>query len=436
MTRSPRMRFLGLGAEATDHELLGLPAESTPTEAEIRDALQSRLRYLDRHPGGTGNDAIVVREALLAAALRIAGLRPDGPDTPSSPTPPRAPGPSGGITDFDREILAILVGNGGWNPASRGSLVALAARHGVHPSAFLRIIQGLSRMLHDGQFAQLLGPEVASRPSGATALPARRESIADAEPTNPTPRSGARGRRGRSSTPWLLVLPLLLAGTMALVAVMLLRSRSTPSPVIPAPVDPVLPVEAPVATEASIDPGVVPVDPVRPGPATAAMPTVGEILWSPYPTFESGGTSPVAPTPLELQERRAALDRLAGRIEITRGLVGREVLEEYGTLIHESGIQWPLVDTGPRYQLIRSSREPLLAARDPAVRVQLLEVLEARLKDTSGALDPSSVWQRAWIRGLLGTLVVDPEQPKEFRWRIRRIIGGADLWRRKGVWPS
>ena len=433
MTRPPRLRFLGLGEDATDHELLGLPAGSTPSEGEIRDALQSRLRYLDRHPGGTGDDAIVVREALLAAALRIAGLRPDTPSTPdrvsahASPVPPRSPGPPGGITDFDREILAILVGNGGWNPASRGSLVALAARHGVHPSAFLRIIQGLSRMLHDGQFAQLLEPEVASRPSGATTLPARRAPFAEAEPTSTSPRSHARARRGRSSTPWLLLLPLLLAGTMALVGAMLLLSRSAPSPAIPAPPDPVPPVEPPVATEASIDPGVVPVDPVRPGPAATAMPTVGEILWSPYPAFDSTGALPLAPTPLELQERRAALDRLSGRIEITRGLVGRDVVEEYGTLVLESGTQWPLLDSGPRYQLIRSNLGPLLAARDPAVRVQLLEVLEARLEDASGALDPSSLWLRGWISGLLGTLVGDPDQPKEFRWRIRRIIGGADL---------
>ena len=96
MTRSPRMRFLGLGAEATDHELLGLPAESTPTEAEIRDALQSRLRYLDRHPGGTGNDAIVVRTARTPPPPRP---RPGRPALPAgSPTSIGRSSPSSSAT--------------------------------------------------------------------------------------------------------------------------------------------------------------------------------------------------------------------------------------------------------------------------------------------------------------------------------------------------
>ena len=132
LTHPPLKRFLGLGAEASDVQLLAMTSGSRASEGEVRAAVQERLRYLDRHPAGKDPEAIAIRTALIEAALRLARAVSPPTTAPSLPD-------EGGITDFDRQILSILVGHGGWNPSSRGHIETLAAQHRLSPAVFKRL---------------------------------------------------------------------------------------------------------------------------------------------------------------------------------------------------------------------------------------------------------------------------------------------------------
>ena len=121
-------------------------------------ALRRRIANLYAHPDGRSAEADVVRRGLRAAAdaLRDPAQRSRWIGSGSaSAGPARSAIPRAvQLTEFDRSAMAVLVGCGGWNAASRSRLVSLAAAHGVTVQGLQRVITGLS------EYAKGHGPRI------------------------------------------------------------------------------------------------------------------------------------------------------------------------------------------------------------------------------------------------------------------------------------
>jgi hypothetical protein len=138
-------RFLNLPTNSDPFALLGLtPAQCTP--ANIDEALRRRIGQVYRHPDGKSEAADEVRSALreAAAALRDSFRRERLAQSY------RMPHIRPALTPFDRDVLAILVGSGGWNALSRSRLITLAQSHGVAPQGLMKVITGLSQYARQG----------------------------------------------------------------------------------------------------------------------------------------------------------------------------------------------------------------------------------------------------------------------------------------------
>lgn len=451
MTHPPLMRFLGLPDDASDVALLGLPGAIEPSGAVVRAALKERLRYLDRHPGGSEDEAVIVRNALLEAALRLA--RADGDDPPVLPddapevtsTPESVQvGTTGGllqITDFDREILSILVGCGGWNATSRGHLVHLAARNGVSPASFMRIAQGLSQLLHGGGFDDVL-PGTSRRPRSARPRQASPEAGASgssdvgAEPAALEDRDRTRTAVKRAYDPHLerlvrddqrlywglylfsLLLVLLLVGVVVLVPWSRLGSAFVGG--------------SPSQSEQAVVSGDQSPRSVRSTPGARAadratfqtVPGVDPTAspWRDYPSFGPIEPLPRAPAPLELLDWAGELDRLAEDVHQVPNPATEDAVRSFEDLLLRCGTVWPLMDRSLRHQLARSCREPLIAASDYELRERLLGVFTRSLAQADELRKPEDLWVGSWITGILGTLHDDPDQPRQLREQVRSML--------------
>ncbi|MHC5023445.1 MAG: hypothetical protein ACYTGG_05980, partial [Planctomycetota bacterium] len=158
-------RMLGLGGSVDPFTLLGLPPRPADA-ASIEAALLRRLGMTYSHAASRSDEAEAARNLLRAAARSLknreyqdkvlAGLRSREPAAiePARNGPRSSVG--GGrplrleLTQFDRQALAILVGCGGWNHASRGRLVGLASTYGVTVSGLMKVIVGLSNYAKSG----------------------------------------------------------------------------------------------------------------------------------------------------------------------------------------------------------------------------------------------------------------------------------------------
>ena len=398
----------------------------------MRSALQERLRYLDRHPAGKAPEAIALRTALIEAALRLA----------RSVTPPKTTSSAPGelsITDFDRQILSILVGHGGWNPSSRGHLVALAAKHQVSPTVFMRIIRGLSDLLHDGGFAALLQPKgtiqhrpssTPSRTSVATAIAPVGSPAAQAprpvdslQPTSPqvAPALESRFRSAanvESHSFYWLILVVLVLGLLILGATLLwfpgdsVRSTSSDSDsaVIASPTE--------EATGSARDQK----GSVSPAPTPERNIASIGIAWQSYPAFSPSGPVPERPASLDALEWRTEFDQLTERIFRTSGSLDETITQSFADLLARCGSVWPLLAPNVRYQLVRSTREPLLAAPDFVAREQLLQILGRYRAGMNRVNTAEQLWSRSWVQGILGTILDDQSQPRQLRESVRRLM--------------
>ena len=447
MKHPPVMRFLGLPDDASDEALLGLSEQGVHSDHVIRMALQDRLRYLDRHPGGSDEDAIIVRNALLESALRLArgvGKDPSRPVETGSPQPDREqeaalPTSSASlqITDFDHEILSILVGCGGWNATSRGHLVHLAARNGVSPSSFMRIAQGLSQLLQGGGFKDVLpGTEHPSRPAPRSgehrtdpSTPGNPDEVTHRVP-DPSERAVKQAYDPRMDqlvrndqrlywSIYLFGLVLLLLAVLAgfMIPWSRLGEEFLGKPSVGSS-DPIVASNGPQA-------------PFRAGPAedssrsmrqASSVESSSSRLWSSYPAFEPIEPLPKAPAPLEVHEWIGNLDRLSEDFNQARALSDETPVRSFENLLTDCGTSWPLMDKALRNQLARSCREPLIAASDFDVREQLLEVFERASAKPDQLLEPEDLWLGSWVEGLLGTLLSDSDQPRQLRDRIRGLL--------------
>ncbi len=169
MAIDPMQRFVGVKGDSPAWVILNLPQVQSTLE-QIEVALRKRLTQVEAHPDGLNEDASEVRRQLRDAAkmltkvaeFSIAEQTTTAPSQskaavkiPPRHTPgwtPRSGGRqySGELTMFDRQVMAVLVGCGGWNFASRAKLVALAAAHGLSVQGLVRVVTGLSEYAKSG----------------------------------------------------------------------------------------------------------------------------------------------------------------------------------------------------------------------------------------------------------------------------------------------
>ncbi len=147
MSGDPCLRFLGTPETSTPADLLGLPLGEI-TVASVEAALMERIDVVFSHADAKTDEAQHVRRVLRGAARTLlAGLR----ETRARPRRPRmVPGPVVRLTEFDRHVLAVLIGCGGWNAVSRMRLVLLAASYGVSVQGLLKVMTGLSSYARSG----------------------------------------------------------------------------------------------------------------------------------------------------------------------------------------------------------------------------------------------------------------------------------------------
>src|SRR5688572_2256028 len=151
MILDPFQRFLGVPRFSDPLTLLGLsPDQCDPLH--IEKALHERLSAVYRHPDARSPEADDVRQALRAAAEQLRRA----PRQQSTAAHRRAPKPAVpsvtkfNLTPFDRLVLAVLVGCGGWNAQSRARLVALAGSYGVTVQGLMRVMKGLADYARSG----------------------------------------------------------------------------------------------------------------------------------------------------------------------------------------------------------------------------------------------------------------------------------------------
>ncbi|MBG79816.1 MAG: hypothetical protein CMJ39_03775 [Phycisphaerae bacterium] len=155
----PMLRFLGIRSDADQLDVLALGPEQV-SESTIKRALADRLKMIDEHPDGASNEADQVREHLRDAAASLLDPRsrmaviarhvPEQLRQGAGASTAGGPLSVAGITDFDREVLGVLVSSGGWNKESRARLMGLAATHGVPPSQLLEVLMGMTNWLREG----------------------------------------------------------------------------------------------------------------------------------------------------------------------------------------------------------------------------------------------------------------------------------------------
>ncbi|TVQ53295.1 MAG: hypothetical protein EA377_08390 [Phycisphaerales bacterium] len=139
MNRERLNSILGHPTESAAHELLGL-AEMPKDPREVNRRLDARLAHIEAHPDSGSREAEIARRIVRVAAQRLhEQLTHKKIPDPTRRTPQRF-----SLTEFDRSVLGVLVGSGGWNAASRARLVALANYHGVGPYGLMRVICGLN----------------------------------------------------------------------------------------------------------------------------------------------------------------------------------------------------------------------------------------------------------------------------------------------------
>ncbi len=135
MNRERLASLLGVDPDSGAMELLGL-AGLPRDPAEVDQRLAARLDAIRSHGAAGTGEAEVARQRLRVAAdlIRQRIARSVG----------RRGSPRFALTEFDRSVLGVLVGSGGWNADSRSRLIALANHYGVGPHGLIRVVTGLN----------------------------------------------------------------------------------------------------------------------------------------------------------------------------------------------------------------------------------------------------------------------------------------------------
>lgn len=336
------------------------------------------------------------------------------------------------LTEFDREVLSVLLSHGGWSASARGKLAVLAKRYGVSATGLSRVVVGLAQAARDGRLQD------------ATALVTRgrERSLPRREPRSPAdgPSAHRMTRIDRALLATVSVL-LLLALVMAVqLSVMMWRGISgrkdgtTPSA---APVDAMRvgaadPASDPSAASAAKTPAVPQANPSTTPAAQPSGPRRPPAVPVSYPKAPTFSASLDAPAFMQaLAEARAAANVLDDVARDPRAVLASK--QRWSDLQRAIGMSWPRIDTSLR----RAHLDRMLAifrnVDDAAMAEALLEPLQRAV--TALPSGPAEIRQGAWSAGVIGALLAEPGLSPELvevigRSRIAPADGQGDSFER------
>lgn len=395
----PHLHLLGVERTADPATLLGLTAADARDPLLIDRALRLRLAQVYQHPDHRAVSNSDMQRVLKSLREAAAKLRKDAKRL----GPIHQPRPWV-LTEFDRNVLATLVGCGGWNAHSRARLVALAADQGVTPSGLLKVIQGL------GEYAKSGGPALPiaeMRPSPAIASAngvagGRSSPISDAIIERLLPELKEESALTTVKLSLFFGLLTLLIGVIALRVLLPVRHLE-PTPDLEAP--------AAVETESGRDAGSprerrIPATPTRDHRA----------LFTQRPTFLAESHPPEAMHASEnIAEEIAALEDVARRLAVTEQEPAEIVFRYWSVAIERIAIGWLLLDGSTRERVEGAVLDVLFAAADkPTVTDRLLRELMPR---SGRLLQPLDIWRGAFAATVLGRITKHEHLPPVVRER-------------------
>ncbi|MCA9286547.1 MAG: hypothetical protein KDA22_15085, partial [Phycisphaerales bacterium] len=367
---------------------------------------------------------------------------PGHPRRPVAPTPvaaapsglaPRPPIGLHQLTAFDRLVLAVLVGSGGWNATSRARLVVLAARHNVSVEGLLMVVSGLVRHVRSG----VRRPDAHELASSASRLMAER--------TTPTPgRVGQALERVqdvvaeelRAEGVWPRVrLSVLFGAIVLLLGTLFVRMLLLP-PSLPGPPRP----SAPLAPERSSS-ARVPGLPIE-SPAGPARPVMLIAKFPSPPTFRGQPRPAEALNALERSGGIAAEIEHAGRrLVVDRGRVSEAALRQWRAAIDDASACWPLMERIRLDQVLNAIAEALRGVDSTSASQVLLAALDPNVPQS----DPLWIWKGSFRAGVLGEIVrraaiIPPEAVQIASTMLAAasgpdaVLGGVGFGEQVGAW--
>jgi hypothetical protein len=421
--------FLGVSGTTDALRLLGL-SPGRLDAAMIETALERQLAMVYQHPEGRSDEAERVRQRLRAAAAELRKSVSGGrlgfavPATVRS----RPPGavrpwkmPRFRLTPFDRQVLAVLVGLGGWNARSRARLVALAGAYGVSVQGLMRVLTGLADYARHG------GPRlgVGEITAGEVMTPPSADASIDEAPVTPAlldrlaERLSAELRReGR----WPVIRLSMIFGSITLVLSIigmwwLLTTSRPPAPKLSSVrTVPVGPTTAPRA-------GLTP-------PSPATQPATPRVLTFRQPPTFLGNGLPVqaAAAADQINEHLTSLDDVVRKLTVSAD-VSEAVYRSWEATIQSIATGWPLIDASALRQADQKIDEALsIASSTPPVLDRLMGSLSPPMPHRPA--EPVGVWRSAWLAGTLGRLggstTLPPVVIEQARRRLEVVFGPAD----------
>ncbi len=386
MTSDPFQRFLGVDESSDALTLLGLPRGTTDVSL-IETALRNRLGRVFAHAQGRSDDAKRVRAHVRDATEALVRSLRQPPTRPAGRRRARfydAPP----LTEFDRMVLAVLIGSGGWNAESRARLVALAGVYGVSVDGLLKVVIGLCDHARSGG-ARL---EVAQITGGGRQAPPRPMPMPDdRDAAQWLARIAPELRdRGPASTFRLALLFGLVTVIVVLLAARVLFAPAERPQVARPPRPPDASTAVERTTQAAVDRGVT-------------QPTVGRLAeFDTMPTFLGHAvTAEAARAADECSVLAALIDLVARRLTVADE-PSPAVFREWAACIRTAGIGWVLISDSTADAIEKAIFETLYAASDsPTVTDTLL----AELIPPSGRFsEPVDVWRGAWNAGTLARI--------------------------------
>ncbi|MCH8824275.1 MAG: hypothetical protein IH984_12320 [Planctomycetes bacterium] len=400
MTMDPMQRFIGVKGNSPPWELLDLPQAKSSIE-QIDAALRKRLSQVEAHPEGLNEEASEVRKQLREAASLLTKVAKFGvgivdskiaqrpqPQTvsklPSRNTPgwmPRsgARPSSSELTMFDRQVMAVLVGCGGWNFASRAKLVALAAGNGLSVQGLVRVVTGLSEYAKSG--GPRLGVEEITSGQGRIESSLVAASMDIQEPIAYIPPSNQL----LEDHTWTKIKLSFLFGTITLI-VMLVIARVALFPSKDTTTDNIksqLPV---VDTSLTDEANAIP-NPDTSSRRIANFQQIPTFLGESVPTAAAEALNECAEFPDEL-------DLIARKIIIAKE-PSLTVYRDWKEIIETIGDAWLLLDARMQEDLDSAILEVFYAAADkPSVSDELLSALTP---NTKRFYEPIEIWRGMWM---------------------------------------
>jgi len=404
-------RFIGVPSSADPMTLLGLTADRCDLPS-IDAALRDRLSRIFQHPEGRSADAEEVRKLLRDAADRLRRRgRSTAPNTASVPSGARMAASSSvtpttlHLTEFDRQVLAVLIASGGWNHESRERLVAISARHGIGVDGLLRVIRGLGEHARGGG---RLGMQEIS--AGARMVPLRAGTapgIPDGAPVLEK-LAGALAEEIRRDDPSTVIRLCVLFGLITLMAGifglrLLLASDKSP----PVRRDS----EVVAQTQAEIG------DPVGANPATSQPQRLA--MFPKAPGFLGNGLPAESMKAVdECPELPAHLDEVGRKLAITE-TPSEAVFVSWEVSLRTISAAWVLVDESTRLAIDKAIFESL---RNAAGQPQVIERLLKPLIPPSAPSQPLDLWRGSWQAGMLAKFAAATTLPPAVISRARALL--------------